>query len=139
MTLRLDKQKLRCLMLVNDELGEKMYGSKMHGVAYWRAFIVEDRATGEMSAMYRFKHADGKSDWVEIKTDRKGNAGIEHLRTGLEETINLACEVVGLKFRAESFFPPDDEGDFKKVIEWLLKYDLIEQPRIEMRDKIDAN
>lgn len=129
------KQKLRCFMTIDDRLGEH-FGHA--GVAYWRAFILEDRATGEVFGLYRFKHKDGSRNWIRLTPHGQGQAAAETLRCGLEDVINTAASSVGLPYRAECFYPPDDEGDPQKTIDWLLKYDLIHQPRLADDEPADG-
>jgi hypothetical protein len=127
------KQKLLCFMLIDDSLGEKIYGPEAKGIAYWRAFIVEDRKTGEVMGMYRFKHPDGTRNWVHIKPKNpaeKRDAVVARLRCGLEDTINIAAKVAGLPNRVQCFYPPDDGGDAGKTIIWLEQHDLIEISRV---------
>jgi hypothetical protein len=52
-------QMLRCLIVMNDEIGAAMSGNV--GNAFFRAFVVEDRKTGEILMNQRFRYKDGDS------------------------------------------------------------------------------
>ncbi len=58
-------------------------------------------------------------------TGKSGQAAVEHLRCALEDVINMASSMYGLSRKVESFYPPDDGGDFGKTIIWLEQRDLI--------------
>lgn len=79
MSWKLNKQKLLCFMLVDDALGEKILGPSANGIAFWRAFIVEDRQTGEVSGFWRFKYPDGNRSWYSLKA-KAGKTGDDAAR-----------------------------------------------------------
>jgi hypothetical protein len=122
------KDKLICFMLVDDSLGIKVCGPSAKGIAFWRAFILEDRQTGEIHAVWRFKYPDGNTSWTEITCTNglSGDAAKNHLRCALEDVINKANDVFGLPQKVECFYPPDDGGDPGKTLLWLDEHDLIE-------------
>jgi hypothetical protein len=138
----LDTQKLLCLMLLDDELATVL--SEKAGEAFWRAFIVEDRATGKIQARQRFRYVDHDS-WAHINLNpeqqKKSRAErLAFLQEGLERVQREAFTLLtkGLKppeNMVRSFFPPDDEGDGTNTIKWLMEQDLIHEPRVVSVDE----
>jgi len=55
----LTTQKLLCLILLDDRIGSVL--SNEAGETFFRAFIVEDRLTGEIVMNMRFSYTDGDS------------------------------------------------------------------------------
>lgn len=130
-----DKQKLLCHMLVNDKYAKIL--SPLAGGAFWRAFIVQDRVSGRVKAMFRFKYED-HSNWFEMNPSDQGEtqAVIAKLRCSLEDVLMQAVKIMlGMECVPEDFiecfYPPDDGGDPQKTIQWLLERDLIEVRSIE--------
>ena len=132
-------QKLHCLMLIDDALADVL--SDKAGEAFWRAFIVEERETGEISANFRFRYTDHDA-WFSIhpgedKQKQPHKQLIEELANGLEKTLR-AClfamsrgKVPAPKWRRFSswaaisrFYPPDPE-DGEKTAEYLIQEDLV--------------
>jgi hypothetical protein len=129
------KDKLICFMLVDDSLGEAICGPEAKGIAFWRAFILEDRQTGEVHALWRFKYPDGRRSWTEILCkDKSRDDAQTYIRCALEDIINRASAIFNLPHKVECFYPPDDGGDPKKTLLWLDERDLIEF-RIELLKK----
>jgi hypothetical protein len=137
----LDTQKLLCLMLLNDQLATAL--SDKAGEAFFRAFIVEDRLTGEIHARQRFRYVDHDS-WshLNLNAERQklGRAQrVAFLQEGIEkvlrEALRLFASAEPPKSAVLSFFPPDDEGDGVKTIKWLMEQNLIHEPRIESVDE----
>lgn len=120
-----DKEKLLCFLKVDDALGEAMTG--VSGLAFWRAFIVEDRATGKVRALYRFRYPNEKRNWYEMTAlEKSGQEAMAYVKCALEDIINETTVVYGLPFKVEAFYPPDDGGDGNKTVIWLEQNDLIE-------------
>jgi hypothetical protein len=127
----LNKEKLRCLVVLDDDVASKL--SCAAGPAYCRGFILENRETHEVFALYRFKYEDGERNWFRLipKEQTSVEAAVEDLRLKIETVLNLAIMVFGVKEKAAkdailSFYPPDDEGDPAKTIIWLEQQDLVE-------------
>jgi hypothetical protein len=127
----LNKEKLRCLMELDDALAMRL--SPLAGPAYWRGFIVENRETHLVSAMFRFNYVDGKRNWFKIKPKTQANqeAAMLKMRCGMEAVIKTALSVFGVESAViddaiRCHYPPDDEGDPFKTIIWLEQQDLIE-------------
>lgn len=127
-----NKDKLICMLVVDDKLAEAVMGKTVSG--YWRGFVMQNRETGEVRGEYRFKYANGDRNWHKITmpsiTDPE--KAKEKIHESMEQVLNTANELLGLPFRVEAFFPPDDGGDPVKTIEWLEKKDLIEVTRAPM-------
>lgn len=127
----LNKEKLRCVVVVDDEVAGKLCSHP--GPAYYRGFILEDRETHRVFALYRFKYDDGERSWFRLdpKEQNGVEAMVEHLRCGVEDVLKLGLLVFGVDARllenAITFhYPPDDEGDPMKTIVWLEGQDLAE-------------
>jgi hypothetical protein len=122
-------QKLHCLMLLDDELGLVM--SSKASDSFWRAFIVEDRATGEIQARMRFRYNDGDS-WTHICPKDPGSVHdrVEKLAAVLEAMMRLALSAavqgsVPVPEAAVKRFYPPEPGDSQKVLEYLIQQDLV--------------
>ena len=133
----LGTQKLLCLMVLNDELAAAIVDKA--GEAFWRAFIVEDRATGDIHARQRFRYV-GHDSWSHLKLTaeqqkRSRAERVALLQEGLERVQRGAFTMLtkGMKPPKDmvlSFFPPDDEGDGTNTAKWLLDQDLIRQTHL---------
>lgn len=127
----LTKEKMRCLMVLDDVVAGKL--SCTAGPAYWRAFIMEDRTTHLVHAEFRFKYDSGKRDWFrnQPKEQTSPDAVTEELRCGLEDMMKKGFEVFGVDAEAAEnaircYYPPDDGGDPAKTLIWLDQQDLVE-------------
>jgi hypothetical protein len=128
----LDTQKLLCLMVLDDELAALL--SDQAGEAFWRAFIVEDRVTGEIHARQRFRYVDHDS-WshLNLNAERQKKSReerVDYLRGGLEFVLRGAFAMLtkgapAPKDMVVNFFPPDDQGDGNNTLKWLIEKDLI--------------
>jgi hypothetical protein len=132
-----NKEKLLCMMLVDDKYSGLL--SPNAGDAFFRAFIVEDRKTKDVIIKFRFKYKNGKRNWYEATHKTlKGKEAMEYFRSGMELTLIEGTEAFGLPVPddfVQCFYPPDDEGDAMKTIEWLVEKDLIEVERTAMTGK----
>ena len=118
-------------MLLDDSFAQKL--SVKAAPAFWRAFIVQNRKTGIISAKMRWNYIGKGRSWIEVEPSSQGNPEqmLEHLRCSLEDIIKTALIVFGVdQHDAENaihcFYPPDDGGDPAKTIIWLEQHDLIE-------------
>jgi hypothetical protein len=101
--------------------------------AYWRGFILENRTTRAVHALFRFKYKNGNRNWFSMQPKQKGDreTTMHALRCSLEDNIKLAMKVFGIPPEVaaqaiECFYPPDDEGDPGKTVIWLEQRNLIE-------------
>jgi|SRR5215831_16007919 len=124
-----DEEKMLCLIVLDDDIGQAI--SPIAGDAFFRAFILENRKTGVVSCKFRFRYKDHDS-WYEITpgSPKSRAERVTELQEGMEKVISqtLARRIGIPKFPPNllvSHFPPDDEGDPQKTIEWLLAKDLI--------------
>jgi hypothetical protein len=140
-----DEEKLLCHMVLDDSLGPQV--SDIAEGAFFRAFIVQNRKTGLISAKMRwsYKKPKGKS-WVELKpTDQNQNdpyMTVEYLRCGIENVLKTALTAFGINPQkvanaVHCYYPPDDGGDASKTIIWLEERDLIEIERVDIEYDTD--
>jgi hypothetical protein len=135
------KENLLCHMVLDDTWAELM---GMPSVAFWRAFIVENRETHEVSANFRFRYPSGKDSWYHVtpknqdQSDRMAITGT--LAAELEGMLYLALQkMFGLEGMAarvlvgavDCFYPPEPD-DPQKTMQYLLDQDLIEIKRVEV-------
>lgn len=87
MSFDLNKQKMRCLLVLDDALAHHL--SSTAGPAYWRGFVLEDRNTHEISALFRFCYEGGERSWFEIRPrgQKDADAAVEELCRGLMGVI----------------------------------------------------
>jgi hypothetical protein len=123
-------EKLRCHILLVDNVAQAL--SPRAGPAFFRAFIVEDRATGAVSMKFRYnyKNPDDKK-WYGVTTDKRGDAAVEYMRNAITVTLMTALSVLVARREIPekavlAFYPPDDGGDPAKTVIWLDMRDLIE-------------
>jgi len=131
----LNEEKLLCHMVLDDKYSKLVCEGA--GTAYWRAFIVENRATHLVTANWRFRYADGTDSWYEWKpkvpADR--TASMMELEHGLRFMLVEAFrQFIGkdVEDAIHSFYPPDDQGDGTRTIEWLVEKDLITLKKIDI-------
>ena|ERR1700733_1216575 len=136
MTWLVNEEKLLCIMVLKDSLGPVLSERVKEGTAFWRAFIVQDRKTGEIKAKFRFKYDKDDSSWTYI-TSRKPivtqEGALEYLRSGLHKMLIMTTKAlypdVDMTDAVMSYFPPDDNGDGTNTVNWLIEKDLIHNPR----------
>jgi hypothetical protein len=129
----INNQKLLVLMVLDDEVG-KAVTRDTAGEAFFRAFIVEDRTTQEISCNFRFRYAKGDS-WYSIGPRPHASraervADLEEgmrfvLRTALGSLIEAVADSEVPDNIIASYFPPDDEGDGMNTVAWLMEKDLM--------------
>ena len=79
-----NEEKLLALIVLSDDLAKRL--SDRAGEAFFRAFIVQDRATGEIRMNFRFRYRDGDS-WFHVspKAQMETRAAITYLREGMTD------------------------------------------------------
>jgi hypothetical protein len=133
-------EKLRCLMLLDDGIAELL--SDRAGSTYFRAFIVEDRVTGEIRLKFRYQYKDpNESNWFQVTTEKRGTEAVEDFRAKIEKILRTGYSILFNRHLPEpavkSFFPPDDRGDGASTLIWLEMKDLIEI-RVEQDEPRDT-
>jgi hypothetical protein len=126
-----NKEKLLCFVLLNDAIAQRLVPGA--APAYWRAFIVQNRETGQILARMRFKQPDGSRNWTEIVPTIQNDQTLQDIRCKLEDVFRIATSVFGIypDNAIKCFYPPDDNGDPGKTLIWLEQRDLVEITRIE--------
>lgn len=128
MSWNVNEEKLLCLMLLDDNLAPLM--SSDAGPAYFRAFIVENRKTGEVALKLRFRYKRGPRMWTKFAhKELRGAEAMKEFHAGVVNMLTYAAQGIGRELPAsaiKSFYPPDDQGDAGKTIIWLEMQDLIE-------------
>ena len=133
----LNTQKLLCFIVLNDAFAEAL---GFPHVAFFRAFIVQDRDTGEILMKQRFRHTDGKS-WQRIRLDpeRQKQSRAERVAF-LQETIEgvlramvsiLSPDGAAPKDTVRCHYPPNPDGEPQETLDWLIAEDLVTVTRIE--------
>lgn len=126
---RLDTQKLHCLVALDDSIGKAL--SPCAGEAFFRAFVTEERKTGEITARYRFRYADHDS-WVELQAP-KGLSAAEQIKF-LVGAVDRVLFVVLTLFAGGTpppseaimhFYPPNND-DAEATMNWLIAEDLVQ-------------
>ncbi len=142
MAFDLNKEKLRCFMVLDDDLAMKLV--RTAGPAYWRGFIMEDRETHLITAVHRFSYADGAKSWFGIKVKEQigPEEAIHGLCCALEDAIKIALSIFGVEPAVTEeavycFYPPDDEGEPTKTMIWLEQQGLVEI-EINRRDESEG-
>jgi hypothetical protein len=129
-----NKEKLRCLLILHDSFAPLL--SVRAGAAFFRAFIVEDRQTGDVSMKARWKYRDPEErNWIQAKTKNRGDVAVSEFVSGLRSVIQEASERMGQPLPPEAlkaFYPPDDAGDPASTIIWLEMQDIVEITRVEV-------
>jgi hypothetical protein len=128
------EERLICLMVLDDEVGQ--LASDIAGEAFFRAFVVENRKTGRVHCKFRFRYDQEHGDsWYHLdprEEDRgKSRAQMVSLYTEtVEMFLLLAIEKLfgrkPPKGILTSHFPPDDEGDGTRTLNWLVAEDLVQ-------------
>lgn len=128
----LEKEAIVSVVAVDDKLFEKGYGTpppKDQG-GYLRGYILRDRTTGEVRALYRFAKADAReTEWHGLKIDpaqlTEGQNEAEQLRLGLETTFLALAKIAmpEVKDPVRCYYPPAEAGPTETVA-WLAKHGL---------------
>jgi len=125
----LSKEKMLCLMMIDDSIAHKL--SSTAGPAFWRGFILEDRETHKVSGQFRFSYEGGEKTWFKVSPPHQTGPkeAAAELRCKLEDVLRLACRMMGGEMPEDGilcFYPPDDEGEPLRTILWLEERDLVE-------------
>jgi hypothetical protein len=123
------EEELYCLIVVSDEVGEKVLGKELaKGRAYLRGFVMTHRTTGKTRAIFRFHQVGGKNWYLfEGKT-------VEEFRDGLVYTFTKTLAMMPTELDdpnpVKVFYPPQG-GTGDDQIAYLLDNDLVEITAIE--------
>ena len=133
----LDTQKLLCLIGLNDQLASLL---GMPGEAFFRAFIVQERATGEILMNMRFRYADGDS-WGQVKLDTERQKlsraeRVAYLQESMERILRQALSLTAPgspvpKDAVVCHYPPPPDGEPQETLDWLIAEDLVRVTAIE--------
>jgi hypothetical protein len=133
--IELNKEKVLCMLVLNDDLGAAL--SDRASDAFWRGFITQNRATGEINGKMRFKYIDPpETSWMacdlSAENQRKSVAErVACLQEGIECIIlgsiqeRHAENLAPPKGAFTTHWPPDDGGDLMATVRWLEEMDLI--------------
>ncbi len=122
-----NEEKLLSLIVLDDGFARQL--SDRAGPAFFRAFIVENRATGAISMKHRFKDIDGDRQWYSVTPKEQGPGTVDELRQGMRTVLEEAAHMIQVPLppgAIQCFDPPDDRGDWERTIEWLIERDLVE-------------
>jgi hypothetical protein len=128
-----NEEKLLCHIVLDDSLAPLL--SSDAGPAFFRAFIVEDRKSGEVRLKFRFRYKSTPRSWFRIAAQNlRGTEAVEDFRAGIEFMLTEAARKLGRPFpegAIKCYYPPDDMGDVGRTIIWLEMQDLVEIDHIE--------
>lgn len=128
----MSKEKLLCLMALDDSFAEQV--TDRAGEAFWRAFIVENRKTGAITANHRFRYKNGDHWYTLTPREQKGMATRDSLIESLRKVIGTALlQFTGFEGNRliHCHYPPDDGGDTEHTLRWLIEKDLVFVSKIE--------
>jgi hypothetical protein len=126
-----NEEKLLALIILDDEVAARL--TDRGGEAFFRAFIVQNRATGQIMMRHRFRYVDHDA-WFEVDPKEQEGA-LTYLRESLTDMLLTAAQMMDgtiSPLAVQVFEPPDDEGDFESTIAWLSARDLITVTRVEV-------
>lgn len=131
----MDTQKLHCLIVLNDQIAEVL--SSNAGKAFWRAFITEDRESGEVTAKFRYRYKDSDS-WARLLLDPEKQLlpvaeRVEYLAMHMKRLLQAAVEIMVNSPAPEgvvAFFYPPEPDDAQKTLEWLVAQGLVEIAKV---------
>jgi hypothetical protein len=136
----LNTQKLHCLIVIDDTLGKAL--SCNADDAYFRAFVVEERETGEVFAKMRFRYTDNTS-WMEIHLDpEKQKLSVAERVRYISGTVQRVMRTGMMVFAgggpvpdaAVVLFNPPNPDDAEGTLEWLIQQDLVQITKIVAPD-----
>jgi hypothetical protein len=134
MTWNANEEKLRCMLVLSDAYAGLV--SHRAGLAFFRAFIVEDRASGEvwMKFLFRYKDPDERR-WSQVRPKKKDrDEAVKWLVRAMTHVVSTAAAKLDHKLppdALEAFYPPDDGGDPGRTLIWLEMSNLIELIAVE--------
>lgn len=122
-----DAEKLHVLIVTDDSESVVLLGAAVS--AYFRAFIVQDRATGKVALKYRFKKLDGKRTWyVFVNENPDVEIAVNQFVDIVREMLVDGAKTFAIPMQVEVYRVPEDireHADSRKVMEWLLEKDLV--------------
>jgi hypothetical protein len=139
-------QKLHCLIVLNDELAP--YLSNKAGDAFFRAFITEERATGDVMCKFRFRYKDGDQWYHHTLQDRQQllslKEKVEYLANGIDDKMLRVTLQVLSKSHMEPpkdavlrYYPPNPD-DGKETLDWLVAQNLLHVTHTWDKDGIEG-
>jgi len=135
MMLDFRKDRLLAMLVVDDSLGAELYGEAARGLAYLRGWILQNRATGEIWATWRFKRPDGQRNWYELHPKKGSIEAPEQLETrfrcGIEDVFNLAARRLNVRAEQTWHYPPSREMTEREILDWLMAEGLMEVVGVE--------
>jgi len=137
--LDLNKDKLVCMIVIDDVISERTSNPPVHVNGCVRAFVLQDRSTQEVNGMWRWKYSEEKRSWHGVVPWPRVSlqADIDKLVSGLTGGFKALASKAGLDpdVVVTCHFPPDDEGDPLRTILWLEKNDLMEIKVVDINTK----
>jgi hypothetical protein len=123
-----NEEKLLCHIVLDDDVADEL--SDRAGPAFFRGFIVQDRASGVVALKYRFRcERPDESFWFHVKPSNQQDEIVDRLCCTMLLVLIQGATLAGKTLPSNAikfFYPPDDEGDALRTIEWLKEKDLIE-------------
>lgn len=122
-----NEEKLLCHILLDDSFAKRL--SRRAGPAFFRAFIVQNRASGLVTMKFRFHYEDDSRSWFSVTPKAQGPGVVEELGKSMRSVMNTAAASMHQSLprsAVQFFYPPDDEGKVERTIAWLKERDLIE-------------
>ncbi|MGH3427722.1 MAG: hypothetical protein ACRDQZ_09180 [Mycobacteriales bacterium] len=98
--------------------------------------MLQNRATKEVWATYRFAYKDGHENWYKIHP--KGGDSPEQaetrLRCGIEDVFRQAAKIMDKEITVECFYPPNRGENAAETIQFFVDRDLMTVVGVEPRE-----
>lgn len=121
-------------MLLGDQYSSLL--SNKAGEAFFRAFIVMERESGDIVMKFRFKYSDGERSWMQVRKKRGSYptvmAAVAELKDGMRKVLLESAKVMGKHLPDDAivcFDPPPeirDSANVLDVVTWMQAKDLID-------------
>jgi hypothetical protein len=127
MSVNFNTDQLLCMVVVDDNLAVQVMGPENKPEHGWiRGWVLQNRATREIWATYRFCYKGGDRSWYEIHPGEQNDLTETRLRCGLEDVFKTAGKRFGLEVVVECFYPPNRGENLQETINFLVENDLVE-------------
>lgn len=119
-------EKLLCMIVLADDYAHMITDNA--GDAFFRAFLVKHRETGEVTMRYRFRYKN-RDSWYHTTDSKLSEDPVELFTKAIHSVITTAVKKFADIDLPENalidFMPPDDNGDGNNSVKWLIEKDLM--------------
>jgi len=121
-TVLCNEESILAVIVIDDGISKELMGTFVG--AYFRAFILKNRQSGEVYAKFRFKYPDNKRSWS-ILTPKDQATAKQKLIEGITTMLMKATRHMLNKDIDVVVYEPPNPDNTEETIRWLEEKDVI--------------